>query len=57
MCPVPSIRQKIPRICEPFGGLAYNISAYFGESKHYISWFAAEVTGDNLLPVMGAWLH
>lgn len=30
---------------------------HFGESKHYLKWFATEVTGDKLLPVMGPWLH
>lgn len=34
MCPFPSIRQKIPREHKPFGHLACNTSAYFGESKH-----------------------
>lgn len=48
MCPVPGVRQKVPRKHKPFGDLACNRSACFGESKLYMSWFAAEVTGDNL---------
>lgn len=55
-----SYRQNVPKKCEQFGDLAYNsMPTHFAEkeSRHYMTWFATQVTRDKPPPVLEAWLQ